>query len=90
MVDLNAEGGPPLFWVRESVTSVDLVASATEMLPLGNEGVGKAKGQRKIWFSRQQFLKPVGHDGNSLIPYQTSQRLQAEKLLTLPYGLGDL
>jgi hypothetical protein len=54
------------------VTSVDLVASAAELLPLGNDGVGKAKGQRKIWFSRQQFLKPVGHDGNALIPYQNS------------------
>ena len=54
------------------MTSVDLVASAAKMLPLGNEGVGKAKGQRKFWFSRQQFLKPEGHEGNSLIPYQTS------------------
>jgi len=72
------------------VTSVDLVASAAEMLPLGNEGVGKAKGQRKIWFSRQQFLKPEGHEGNSLIPYQTSQRLQAEKLPTLPCSWGGI
>jgi hypothetical protein len=62
--------------------SVELVASAAEMQPFGNEGVGKVKGQRKIWFSRQQFLKPVGHEGNSLIPYQNSELLQAEKLLT--------
>lgn len=71
-IGVDTEGVPPLFWIRVWVTSVDLVASAAEKLPFGNEGVGKAKGQRKIWFSRQQFLKPVGHDGNSLIPYQTS------------------
>jgi len=71
-IAVDIDGGPPLFWIRECVTSVDLVTSAAEMLPLGNEGVGKAKGQRKIWFSRQQFLKPEGHDGNSLIPYQNS------------------
>jgi hypothetical protein len=71
-IGFDNEGGPPLFWTRACVTSVDLVASAAEKLPLGNEGVGKAKGQRKIWFSRQQFLKPEGHDGNSLILYQNS------------------
>jgi hypothetical protein len=71
-IGVEIEGCPPLFWIQECVTLEDLVASAAEMLPLGNEGVGKAKGQRKIWFSRQQFLKPEGHDGNLLIPYQTS------------------
>ena len=71
-IGADTEVCTPLFWIREWVTSVDLAASAVEMMSLGNEGVGKAKGQRKIWFSRQQFLKPVGHDGNTLIPYQNS------------------
>jgi hypothetical protein len=47
---------------------VDLDASAAEMLPLGIEGAGKSMGQRQIWFSRRQFLKPEGHDENSHNP----------------------
>jgi hypothetical protein len=48
----------------------------------------ETKGQKQTWFSWRQSLKPAGRDGNSLIPYHCSFRLQAEKFQTLLFGSG--
>jgi len=62
---------------------VDLEPSAADFEPIENGGIEEVKGQSQISFSRWLSLKPVRHDGNSLIPYHNSYHLQAEKLPTL-------